>query len=799
MAFTSLNGGALFGTVYPNIRSAVFSNPTTLGQIAISSIAGNFTSYKITRNGGAESASQTAATYTDTSLANNTQYTYTIVPYIGGVRGKIFTAITNPNAATPGQIYTLASPSSLSLTYSGANSTTTSVYFTWTNNGYSSIRLQNTTIGGTVATYTSASATVLYNSSGKDTLPTVNGSYTYTATVVNGDGYYINGAPCQATIATCTWATAPTLTYNGAGCSASQISFTFSGGAYSNLSVQYPSGTEITKTTTSPYTGGAFSANQQVTYYVYPINALSYISSNGSNVVVCTWATAPTLTYNGAGCSTSQISFTFSGGAYTNLSVQYPSGTEITKTTTSPYTGGAFSANQQVTYYVYPINSLSYISSNGSNVAVCTWGSVNAPTFSSTTGAGTTLACTGTFSKVYITYTGAGSPASGTTVTGTNSISQSYTGVTSGTYTFNCYAVNALNYQSTTAASNSVIIPSAIVSPSAPTLGYTLSTADSYWFTGQGASCCSSNGVYAYFFSWNNNTLTNCTYTANSGTSWTKVSVTPFASWYSSISSCCCSDSGQYVYVGGANVIAVSTNYGASWTMVSGTPSGLQCVTCSSTGTTLFASVYNAANGVRASTNAYSSPASATWTTAYTGNLGQVLGMRINPNGTIMYQYRINYTGATTWNIGKQTVSGTTVGAPTIVNATGQINTAADSSAYNSTSNVHAISADGTSYAVGVYRTTGVSHQGFIWTTNSGATCTVYADTGVQHVAMKGDGSVWIAVGASGIKYSSTKFTGTALTQGPSTVLNLVQVVVASNANRYYTCTTKGIYYGTYY
>jgi hypothetical protein len=481
--------------------------------------------------------------------------------------------------------------------------------------------------------------------------------------------------------------------------------------------------------------------------------------------------------------------------------VQYPSGTEITKTTTSPYNGGAFSANQQVTYYVYPINALSYISSNGSSVAVCTWASVNAPTFSSTTSAGTTLACTGTFSKVYITYTGAGSPASGTIVTGTNSISQGYTGVTVGTYTFNCYAVNALNYQSTTAASNSVIIPSAIVSPSAPTLGYTLSTADSYWFTGQGASCCSSDGVYAYFFSWDNSSLTNCTYTANSGTSWTKVSVTPFASWYSNVVSCCCSNSGQYVYVGGANVIAVSTNYGVTWTMVANWSGSLQCITCSSTGTILYGTLYNTAGaGVKTSTNAYSSPASATWTTSYATSLGQILGSRISPNANIMYHYRANFTTAYVWYIGIQSVtSGTTLGTISNTTVTGQIGTTGDTASYNSTSNVHGISTDGSCYAVGTYRTTTTDHRGFIWSTNSGATCTVYSDPGVQHVAIKGDGSVWIAVGASGIKYSSTKFTGSALTQGPSTVLNLVQVIVASNANRYYTCTTKGIYYGTYY
>jgi hypothetical protein len=387
MALSSLNGAAIYGTistVYPNIRSAVFSSPTTLGQIVIGSITGNFTSYTITRNGGAESASQTAATYTDTSLANNTQYTYTIVPYIGGIKGVAFTTMTNPNnAGTPGKIYTLATITGLNPTYLGVNSTISSVYINWASNGYTSILLANTTKAG--ANYTGVGTA--YNSTtngSSDSALTTNAQYTYTFTTRNGDAYYVANSNCQTTVNTCTWASAPTLTYNGAGCSTSQISFTFSGGVYSNLSVQYPSGTEITKTITSPYTGGAFSANQQVTYYVYPINALSYISSNGSSVAVCTRASA------------------------------------------------------------------------------------NAPTFSSTTSAGTTLACSGTFSKVYITYTGtAATPASGTTVTGTNSISQGYTGVTAGTYAFSCYAVNALNYQSTTAASNSVTIPSA---------GYTATT-----------------------------------------------------------------------------------------------------------------------------------------------------------------------------------------------------------------------------------------------------------------------------------------------------------------------------------
>lgn len=360
------------------INSAAFSSPTILGQIVIGSIVGTYSSFNITRTGGSQgtftASNQTGSSYTDpNTLTNNTQYTYTITPTNGSIIGKPFTAITNPNnSGTKGSIYTLANVSGLNPTYSGANSTVSSVYITWNNNDYSTLYLANTTNTG--VNYT-ASGTA-YNSStagSNDSSLSTNTQYIYTFTTINGDGYYVANSNCQTTVNT------------------------------------------------------------------------------------CTWASAPSLSYNGSGSTTTAISFTFSSGTYSNLSVQYPNGTQVTTTTSSPYTGGSFSANQQVTYYVYPINALLYTSSNGSSVSVCTWGTCNSPTFSSTTATGTTLADSGTFSKVYITYSGTGSPGSGTTVTGTNSINQAYTSMSSSTnYTFNCYPVNNLNYQSSNVASASV-------------------------------------------------------------------------------------------------------------------------------------------------------------------------------------------------------------------------------------------------------------------------------------------------------------------------------------------------------
>lgn len=75
---------------------------------------------------------------------------------------------------------------------------------------------------------------------------------------------------------------------------------------------------------------------------------------------------------------------------------------------------------------------------------IYTWAQANTPTFSATTSSGTTLACSGTFSKAYVSFSGGtGSPASGTLINTANSITQVYTGMVGSTlYSFNVYPVN---------------------------------------------------------------------------------------------------------------------------------------------------------------------------------------------------------------------------------------------------------------------------------------------------------------------------------------------------------------------
>ena len=823
---------AQFSSVSFTAPTALTTNTISIGTAAG---AGTWTSYTIFRGpfGGSLTSlatAQTITTYPDTSgLASNTRYSYALYATnaLGYTSPVPFTNITNPNnASVPGSIFTLASTATLALTYAGATSTTINVSFTWigTLTNFASLSIQTSTAAGTGVLSTPAYATTTQTFTTTTNAYTPNSQVTLYVFAVNGDSVGSGVTYAQASVNTCTLAQITAASFSSPSALTS-ITIGSITGTYTSFNV-YRGGSSIASAQTgTTYTNNTGLANNtQYTYSLYPINALLYASTTaftsitnpnngGTAGSIYTLATVSGLnpTYSGASSATGSVYMTWTSNGYTTLYLanttkgggNYTASGTAYNSTTNGSSDSALSTN---TTYVYTFSTRNgdgfYVANSNCQTTLntCTWGSCNAPTFSSTTTTGTTLACSGTFSGVYITYSGAGSPASGTTVSGTNSISQAYTTMSSGTpYTFNCFPVNALSYQSSNSASAGVTTTAAGNNPpSAPTLGYSLSTGDVYWSTGQGASCCSDDGVYAYFFSWNNSTLTNCTYTNNSGSTWNKVSVTPLASWYSNVSTCCCSSNGQIVYAAGG-IIAVSTNYGVSWTQVANQPAGsIQGIQCSSSGTTLYMSIYSATNAIRSSTNASSNPTGASWAISYTGNLGQQLGMRINPNNTIMYQYRMNYLNATTWYIGYQVVTGTTIGTATQVTISGQANLN-DNASYNSTSHVHGISNDGTCYAVGTYRTTTNDHRGFIWSTNSGVTCTVYADSGVQHVAIKGDGTAWIAVGASGIKYSSTKFTGSALTQGPSTVTTLVQVIAAPNANRYYACTTNAIYWGTYY
>ena len=497
---------------YNSVTGTAFSGITNLmtnvqnGQIySLATVTG----LAATSNGAGGNFNQISFTYTGTNNGTSNNYTSLSIQYPAGneiarsnfvLGSNTFTANVSysPNTQYIHSIYAVNGDGLLNNT---AATITTCTWAQFTSASFiaPSALTTNTISIGTVAgagswtSYTifrgpfggslTSLATAQTNQTYSDTNALSNNTrYSYALYATNSLGYTStipftnitnpNNAGVPGSIYTL--AAAPTLTYNGAGSSTTAISFTFTGGSYTNLSVQYPSGTFIATTTTSPYTGGSFGTNVQNTYSVFAINGDGYggltsagvgtnVGAASTSVSVCTWASAPTLTYNGPVSSTSTISFTYSGGTFTSLSIQTTLGTPLGTSTTSPYTSPSiYTANQSIIFYACPVNALGYYStsSNYASVSTCTWGSCNAPTFGSTTSSGTTLTDTGTFSKVYITYSGGtASPASGTTVTGTNTVTQGYTTMTAGTYTFNCFPVNALSYQSSNSASAGVTIP----------------------------------------------------------------------------------------------------------------------------------------------------------------------------------------------------------------------------------------------------------------------------------------------------------------------------------------------------
>jgi hypothetical protein len=131
---------------------------------------------------------------------------------------------------------------------------------------------------------------------------------------------------------------------------------------------------------------------------------------------------------------------------------------------------------------------------------IYTWAYISTFTFSGTSTGGTTLVCTGAFSKVYVIYSGGPSTtASGTLITGTDSISQIYSGMIEGTYTFTVYPVNGNGISAFDTGSISItntvdILPSTVwVSAGSGTNSIAYST-DGYNWTGRGQSVFSTYG-----------------------------------------------------------------------------------------------------------------------------------------------------------------------------------------------------------------------------------------------------------------------------------------------------------------
>jgi hypothetical protein len=173
---------------------------------------------------------------------------------------------------------------------------------------------------------------------------------------------------------------------------------------------------------------------------------------------------------------------------------------------------------------------------------IYTWAQANTPTFNPITSTGTTLTCTGAFSKVYVTFSGgSASPASGTLITGTNSINQVYSGMTaSTTYIFVVYPVNGDGIPASVTGTNSATGSVNTSAPPSPTV----------WVVAGYSNVTGGNSL---------------AYSVN-GTKWTGLGITHASAVYfvkySSIQKCWVAGASGYI---DGNSILYSAN-GVNWT-----------------------------------------------------------------------------------------------------------------------------------------------------------------------------------------------------------------------------------------
>ena len=219
--------------------------------------------------------------------------------------------------------------------------------------------------------------------------------------------------------------------------------------------------------------------------------------------------TSPNTATFGALSTLGQVPLVGISGKFATYSVINNGTTIATGQTATTYTITGLGNNVQVG----PVTLVPYDPSGTAGMAfsvkggsgggkIYTLAQTNTPTFSATSSSGTTLVCTGAFSKMYVTFSGgSASPASGTLITGTNSINQAYSGMAEGTaYTFVVYPVNgdgipasATGTNSATGSVNTLLLPLWVAAGAITgnTLAY---STDGITWTGRGINIFSGGG-----------------------------------------------------------------------------------------------------------------------------------------------------------------------------------------------------------------------------------------------------------------------------------------------------------------
>jgi len=473
-----------FATSAPITVYTPLPPPTTLSLVSAttSSVVVSFTSpvgafngsvYTISSDGiSYGTANYPSTTITASGLAANSIYSFTIT--VKNINNAISEPSTSLNVNTlpnpPTNVASAVASSSVALiTLTAPTGSSTIINYTVTSSPGNVVSTGTTTsiaIGGLL----------------------INNTYTFTVTATNAQGTSIASL-----------STSPITMYSTNGSSVASASFNAPSipgqivigsisGTYTSFNIVRTGGPEgifaaigLTGTTFTDST--VLTNNTRYTYTIIPVkdasNGIAFTSITNPNnsstpgsIYTLATVSGLNLTYSGATSSVNSVGITWTNNGYTILYLANTtkSGTNYTAsgTTYSSSANGSSDAglttNTQYTYRLTTQNGDGYYVANSycqTTVTTCTWGSCNTPTFSGTTVTNTTLACAGTFSGVYITFTGgSATPDSGLTVTGTNTISQAYTGMTlTSTYTFNCFPINALGYQSSNSSTNTVSNP----------------------------------------------------------------------------------------------------------------------------------------------------------------------------------------------------------------------------------------------------------------------------------------------------------------------------------------------------
>jgi phosphodiesterase/alkaline phosphatase D-like protein len=276
------NSSAAMGVSYTGINSTTGSLLTglnlsysvansTSSTIRLTWMNNLYFSIKICDVTGIIATYTNATTYTTISgLTPNTSYQYYAI---------VYDATKNTETSSTVTCYTSPTVSFLNLTYITSSSVAEilghsvspkKVLFSWTNSGYTSISIQNTTTGSAITTYTSALGTTIYDSftAGEGNL-TPNTNYTYTFTVANAIGTTVTTTMVIYTLGTIT-SLSPVNTGSYL-ISSSQIPITFTG-IFNGVILHVTDGSISGNVTI----GNIGSANNAITY-TYTLTSLNSI------------------------------------------------------------------------------------------------------------------------------------------------------------------------------------------------------------------------------------------------------------------------------------------------------------------------------------------------------------------------------------------------------------------------------------------------------------------------------------------------------------------------------------------